>query len=102
MRNIARHGAAGGDPPDQTQHGTSAAIEFAVRGLEVEHVVVLGHALCGGIAALVDGASSVFASYDYRLDLDGGGAERARPSRSTISPAGRARRSCAPSSRRPS
>lgn len=37
--------------PDANYHGTSAAIEFAVRSLEVEHVVVLGHASCGGINA---------------------------------------------------
>ncbi len=36
-------------------HGTSAAIEFAVCGLNVEHVVVLGHAQCGGIQALLSG-----------------------------------------------
>lgn len=65
VRNIAAMVPPAVNPPDQTQHGTSAAIEYAVRGLEVEHVVVLGHALCGGIAALVDGANSVFASYDY-------------------------------------
>ncbi len=41
--------------PEGTYHGTSAAIEFAVRCLEVEHLVVLGHAQCGGIKALVDG-----------------------------------------------
>jgi carbonic anhydrase len=52
-------------PPDQRHHGTSAAIEFAVRGLEVEHVVVLGHALCGGVAALVDGSTGEFAKFDY-------------------------------------
>ncbi|MBS0520047.1 MAG: carbonic anhydrase [Proteobacteria bacterium] len=51
--------------PDTHYHGTSAAIEFAVRALEVEHVVVLGHALCGGIAALVDGRASAYADYDY-------------------------------------
>ena len=41
--------------PDAAYHGTSAAIEFAVRGLEVEQVVVLGHAQCGGIRALLEG-----------------------------------------------
>lgn len=52
--------------PDGRHHGTSAAIEFAVRGLSVEHIVVLGHALCGGIAALVDGdKNDAYAHYDY-------------------------------------
>lgn len=37
---------------DGHYHGTSAALEFGVRGLEVKHVVVLGHALCGGIQVL--------------------------------------------------
>lgn len=32
-------------------HGTSAAIEFAVTGLEVDTILVLGHAQCGGVAA---------------------------------------------------
>lgn len=33
-----------------------AALEFAVQSLEVEHVIVLGHAQCGGIHALMSGA----------------------------------------------
>jgi carbonic anhydrase len=40
--------------PDDRPKGTSAAIEFGVRGLEVEHIIVLGHALCGGIRALME------------------------------------------------
>ncbi|WP_353858936.1 carbonic anhydrase [Azospirillum formosense] len=39
--------------PDGSYHGTSAAIEYAVRVLQVSHVIVLGHALCGGIQGLI-------------------------------------------------
>lgn len=39
---------------DTTHHGTSAAIEFAVKTLKVKHIVVLGHSMCGGIMALAD------------------------------------------------
>jgi carbonic anhydrase len=42
--------------PDAAYHGTSAAIEFGVRVLEVRHVIVLGHGMCGGVQALLDGA----------------------------------------------
>ncbi len=35
-------------------HGTSAALEFAVEGLGVKHIVVLGHARCGGIRAFAE------------------------------------------------
>jgi len=41
--------------PDEDFHGTSAALEFAVKGLKVEHIIILGHARCGGIGALLDG-----------------------------------------------
>jgi carbonic anhydrase len=37
-----------------TQHGTSAALEFGVQALRVKHIVVLGHAHCGGISAFAD------------------------------------------------
>lgn len=36
---------------DTAYHGTSSAIEFAVQALKVKHIVVLGHATCGGIKA---------------------------------------------------
>ena len=37
-------------------HGASAAIEFGVLGLGVRHIVVLGHAACGGIKAALSGS----------------------------------------------
>lgn len=39
-----------------TYHGTSAAIEFAVVDLQIENIVVMGHGLCGGIAAALAAA----------------------------------------------
>jgi len=36
-----------------TYHGTSAALEFAILGLGVKHLMVLGHAHCGGIKAMM-------------------------------------------------
>ncbi|MFO1188787.1 MAG: carbonic anhydrase [Alphaproteobacteria bacterium] len=41
--------------PDGNAHATSAAIEFAVRVLEVSDIIVMGHAMCGGIQALLKG-----------------------------------------------
>ena len=37
-------------------HGTSAALEFATEHLEIEHLIVLGHAHCGGIRSLFAGS----------------------------------------------
>jgi carbonic anhydrase len=45
-------------PPYETGgglHGASAAIEFGVVGLNVKHIVVLGHGQCGGIRAALEG-----------------------------------------------
>jgi carbonic anhydrase len=57
VRNIA--GVVPLYEPDGHYHGTSAALEFGVRVLKVKRVVVLGHAQCGGVAAMVDGVPDV-------------------------------------------
>ena len=54
VRNVA--GLVPTYQPDANYHGTSAAIEYAVRVLKVARVVVLGHRQCGGIQAMVEGA----------------------------------------------
>jgi carbonic anhydrase len=53
-------------PPSENQghyHGTSAALEFGVRNLGVPHIIVLGHAQCGGIHALLEGGVAKDDSY---------------------------------------
>lgn len=42
--------------PDAAHHGTSAALEFGVCVLEVAQLIVLGHGMCGGVKALLEGA----------------------------------------------
>jgi len=42
--------------PDGQLHGVSAALEFGVKVLEVKRIVVMGHASCGGVSAMLNGA----------------------------------------------
>lgn len=53
------------EPAMGTHHGVSAALEYAVTVLEVEDIVVLGHAHCGGIGALIAKGDNEPAGDDY-------------------------------------
>lgn len=42
---------------DEAHHGTSAALEFGICFLNVEHLILLGHSQCGGVQALLQSQS---------------------------------------------
>jgi len=53
-------------PPHQTDdgfHGTASAIEYGVKGLNVDGIVVLGHESCGGCAGALNGLGDLDAGY---------------------------------------
>ncbi len=45
--------------------GIRADIEFGVKGLNVEHIIILGHRSCGGIQALMNGEGITENSYEF-------------------------------------
>ncbi len=51
--------------PDGGQHGTSAAIEFAVNALEISNIVIMGHGRCGGIKAALSPDAGPLAQGDF-------------------------------------
>lgn len=57
VRNIANLVPPCEDDVETSFHGTSAAIEFGVNALQVKHIVVMGHASCGGVAAYANKAA---------------------------------------------
>ncbi len=51
--------------PEGCFHGTWAALEFAVQGLGVEHIVVLGHGRCGGIRVALEPPAAPLSPDDF-------------------------------------
>jgi carbonic anhydrase len=45
--------------------GIRADIEFAVKSLNVEQIIILGHSGCGGIRALMDGEGTTSHQYEF-------------------------------------
>ena len=50
---------------DDGYHGTPAALEFAVKGLNIGHIVVMGHSQCGGIRALLHDKTDSLKDYEF-------------------------------------
>ena len=40
--------------PDGQHHGTAAAVEFAIKNLKIEHLIIMGHSNCGGVRGCID------------------------------------------------
>lgn len=51
--------------PDGNYHATSAALEYALQALKVEHIVVMGHGRCGGINAALSPANEPLSGGDF-------------------------------------
>lgn len=56
VRNIAGIVPRAEEESQRTFHGTSACVEFGVNALAVKHIVIMGHASCGGVAAYANKA----------------------------------------------
>ena len=72
--------------PDGAYHGVSAALEFGVGALKVKHIVILGHAHCGGVRAYAEDARADLARRLHRpLDVaDGAGRGQGRAARRSV------------------
>lgn len=67
--------------PAAKVQGTSSGIEFAVRALGVDHIVVLGHAKCGGMKLLHDRGID---GHEDRFEFVDAWVERAAAARTAV------------------
>ncbi|MGV8985622.1 MAG: carbonic anhydrase [Cypionkella sp.] len=65
--------------PDGKNHGTSAAVEYAVTSLGVAHIVVLGHSNCGGVKGCHDMCSGLAPELEEKSSFVGRWMDILRP-----------------------
>lgn len=54
---------------DGSFHGISSAIEYAIKVLKVEDIIVLGHTQCGGISSLMEGRTQEYDFLNHWLEI---------------------------------
>lgn len=64
---------------DGGQHGTSAAVEYAVTALKVAHLIVLGHSNCGGVQGCHDMCSGAAPELEEKSSFVGRWMDILRP-----------------------
>lgn len=65
--------------PDGAQHGTSAAVEYAVTALKVAHIVIVGHSNCGGVQGCHDMCSGAAPELEKKSSFVGRWMDILRP-----------------------
>lgn len=70
--------------PDGNHHGTGAAVEFAVKHLKVEHILVMGHSNCGGVAGCIAMCEGHAPEFDEAESLIGRWLDVLRPGFATV------------------
>ncbi|MEJ6393204.1 carbonic anhydrase [Gymnodinialimonas sp. 2305UL16-5] len=65
--------------PDGEHHGTAAAVEFAVKHLKVEHILIMGHSHCGGVAGCISMCTGHAPDFDKKESFIGRWLDVLRP-----------------------
>ena len=86
IANLVPPYASGSD-----HHGTASAIEYAVKALNVPHIIIMGHAQCGGVQACYDMCEGGIAAADSGFEFVGHWLENLRPAHARVSGEGDAR-----------
>ena len=80
IANLVPAYAPGGDA-----HGTASALEYAVKALKVPHLIIMGHAQCGGVQACYDMCENDVAAADAGFEFVGHWLAHLRPAHKAVS-----------------